>query len=141
MGFKENEVNVPNPLCTDTLVGMEALLLAQREAVLADIREHLHSTGEPGKLALMNYLEEVGDWVEADLLNDTDIALLSHELVRLRDIDGALARIEAGTYGTCIDCGEAIPVERLKVLPTALSCVKCQQAYERQHGLDHGVSL
>lgn len=120
---------------------MEAILLAERDAVLADIGEHLHCAGEPGKLALLNHLEAVGDWVEADLLNDTDIALLSHELVRLRDIDVALARIRAGTYGTCIDCGEDIPEARLSALPTAMCCVKCQQAYEKQHGLGHGTSL
>lgn len=134
-------MNAPRHTGTESRENMEPVLLAQREAVLADIREHLHSAGEPGKLALLNHLEAVGDWVEADLLNDTDIALLSHELVRLRDIDAALARIKAGTYGTCIDCGEAIPAARLNALPTALSCVKCQQAYEKQHGLGHGVSM
>ena len=120
---------------------MEKVLLAARESVLADIREHLHSEGGQGNLALLNHLEAVGDWVEADLLNDSDIALLSHELVRLRDIDAALKRIKDGTYGICIDCGDAIPQARLQALPTAMSCVKCQQAYEKQHGLGHGVSL
>lgn len=134
-------MNAPIPSGTDARENMEQVLLSQREAVLADIREHLHSAGEPGKLALLNHLEAVGDWVEADLLNDTDIALLSHELVRLRDIDAALARIKSGTYGVCIDCGEPIPLARLHALPTALSCVKCQQAYEKQRGLGHGVSL
>lgn len=134
-------MKAPRPNGTDTREDMEKVLLAERESVLADIRDHLHAEGEPGKLALLNHLEAVGDWVEADLLNDTDIALLSHELVRLRDIDAALARIKSGTYGVCIDCGEAIPAARLNVLPTAMSCVKCQQAYEKQHGLGHGVSL
>jgi DnaK suppressor protein len=134
-------VNAPRPTGTGARDGMEKVLLAERESVLADIRAHLHAEGEQGKLALLNHLEAVGDWVEADLLNDTDIALLSHELVRLRDIDAALARIKSGAYGICIDCGEAIPAARLNALPTAMSCVKCQQAYEKQHGLGHGVSL
>jgi DnaK suppressor protein len=134
-------VNAQGQTGTNPRENMEAILLAERDAVLADIREHLHSAGEPGKLALLNHLEAVGDWVEADLLNDTDIALLSHELVRLRDIDVALARIKDGTYGTCIDCGEDIPEARLNALPTAMSCVKCQQDYEKQHGLGHGTSL
>jgi DnaK suppressor protein len=134
-------VNTPSHTGSVAGESMEKVLLAERDTVLADIRMHLHSAGEPGKLALLNHLEAVGDWVEADLLNDTDIALLSHELVRLRDIDAALARIKSGTYGTCIDCGEAIPAARLNALPTAMSCVKCQQAYEKQHGLGHSVSI
>lgn len=124
-----------------SLEKIEAGLRAQRSAVLADIREHLHASGEPGKLALLNHLEEVGDWVEADLLNDTDIALLSHELVRLREIDAALARMKAGSYGSCIDCGEPIPAGRLVAHPTAECCIPCQEKFERQQGLRHGATL
>jgi DnaK suppressor protein len=116
-------------------------LLAERIKVLTDIREHLHASGEPGKLALLNHLEEAGDWVEADLLNDTDIALLSHELVRLREIDAALARMDEGNYGACMDCGESIPASRLAAHPTAECCVPCQEKYEQQHGLQHKASL
>ncbi|HEY0847571.1 MAG TPA: TraR/DksA C4-type zinc finger protein [Noviherbaspirillum sp.] len=119
----------------------EAMLRAERDNVLSDIRERLHASPDSNRMALLNHLETVGDWVEADLLNDTDIAMLSHELVRLRDIDGALARIKAGNYGVCMDCGEAIPNGRLAVLPTAQCCVRCQAAYEKQHGLVHNASL
>lgn len=124
-----------------TMDDYESRLRAERATVLAEIGEHLHASGEPGRMALINHLESVGDWVEADLLNDTDIALLSHELVRLRDIDAALGRIKSGSYGQCTDCGEAIPPARLAALPTAQSCVRCQEIYEKQHGLSHGVSL
>lgn len=37
----------------------------------------------------------------------------------------ALARIDAGRYGTCESCGKAIPVERLEALPYATLCVDC----------------
>jgi RNA polymerase-binding transcription factor DksA len=43
----------------------------------------------------------------------------------LDSIRGALARIEAGSYGTCRRCGEPIAAARLRVLPTALDCVEC----------------
>lgn len=128
-------------ISSSELEKIEAGLRAQRSEALADIREHLHASGEPGKLALLNHLEEVGDWVEADLLNDTDIALLSHELVRLREIDAALARMKAGSYGTCIDCGTSIPAGRLDAHPTAECCIPCQEKFERLHGLRHGATL
>ncbi|MEL5989837.1 TraR/DksA family transcriptional regulator [Microbacterium phosphatis] len=42
----------------------------------------------------------------------------------LRDIDAALERIDAGTYGVCEVCGEAIPEGRLLARPTAARCVR-----------------
>jgi RNA polymerase-binding transcription factor DksA len=39
----------------------------------------------------------------------------------------ALARVESGTYGYCIRCGEAISPRRLKALPTATHCIVCAQ--------------
>ena len=41
------------------------------------------------------------------------------------EIDKALARIEAGTYGRCVHCGTAIPEERLELRPFAMGCVSC----------------
>ncbi|MCB2222928.1 MAG: TraR/DksA C4-type zinc finger protein [Actinobacteria bacterium] len=43
----------------------------------------------------------------------------------LDKVDQALEAIEAGTYGICDDCGEAIPVARLDALPYATRCVEC----------------
>jgi DnaK suppressor protein len=43
-------------------------------------------------------------------------------------IDRALARIASGDYGVCEECGERIPLERLRVLPTAARCVPCARA-------------
>jgi len=40
-------------------------------------------------------------------------------------IDAALARIDAGSYGECAVCGEAIPAARLEAQPTAVTCVDC----------------
>jgi hypothetical protein len=46
----------------------------------------------------------------------------------VRDIDGALARIRMGTYGTCSDCGAAIQFLRLYQDPTVRSCLVCRPA-------------
>lgn len=46
----------------------------------------------------------------------------------LDQAETALARVEAGTYGTCITCGRPIPKERLAVRPAALQCVACASA-------------
>lgn len=44
---------------------------------------------------------------------------------RLKEVDGALERIENGTYGICAKCGKKIARERLEANPAAATCVKC----------------
>jgi DnaK suppressor protein len=46
----------------------------------------------------------------------------------IEEIDSALDRMDAGTYGACAHCGSAIPQERLEFRPFAAGCVSCQQA-------------
>lgn len=46
----------------------------------------------------------------------------------IAEIDAALVRIEAGTYGSCERCGGAIPEERLELRPFAGRCVACTAA-------------
>jgi RNA polymerase-binding protein DksA len=51
---------------------------------------------------------------------------------QVEDIQAALARIEAGTYGDCLTCGEAISPARLEALPMAQRCVACQERLEQR---------
>lgn len=46
-------------------------------------------------------------------------------------VEAALYRLDAGTYGDCVDCGDAISLQRLLVQPAALRCAACQSALER----------
>jgi DnaK suppressor protein len=50
---------------------------------------------------------------------------------RLDEIDAAQARLAAGTFGTCERCATAIPLARLRAMPTARLCVDCQRAAEQ----------
>ena len=45
-------------------------------------------------------------------------------------IDAALSRIAKGEFGSCLHCGEKIPVERLRAQPTASSCIPCARKAE-----------
>jgi DnaK suppressor protein len=45
----------------------------------------------------------------------------------LRDVERALAKLEAGTYGTCERCGRPITPERLEAIPWALLCIDCKK--------------
>ena len=109
---------------------IEAQLRADRSRLLEDVRDRLHASGDADKLALLNHLESVGDWVEASVFADNDMALLRRELDHLSEIDAALVRIKDGTYGICTECGERIGASRLEAQPTALHCIACQQQIE-----------
>ncbi len=65
--------------------------------------------------------------------NDRETALrvASGESQMLDDVAEALGRIDEGTYGTCIDCGDDIPKMRLEVFPAAKRCVACKEKFEK----------
>ena len=45
----------------------------------------------------------------------------------LRDVERAVSKMAAGTYGICERCGQPISVERLEALPWAVLCIDCKQ--------------
>jgi RNA polymerase-binding protein DksA len=69
-----------------------------------------------------------------DVVTELTTSLLSRLEGRQRheldEIDAAQARLEAGTYGSCEDCAAAIPLARLRAMPTARHCVACQRRHE-----------
>jgi DnaK suppressor protein len=54
--------------------------------------------------------------------------LLATATEHLADVDAALARIAAGTYGVCERCGREIAPDRLRARPTARTCITCAAA-------------
>lgn len=54
-----------------------------------------------------------------------ELSIEQNTLDLLSKVERALARVDAGTYGICESCGNAIPVERLDVLPYSTLCVEC----------------
>jgi RNA polymerase-binding protein DksA len=59
-----------------------------------------------------------------------NLGLASSEREVLHKIDLALKRIDEKTFGVCIECKKPIPVARLKALPYAETCLKCQEKLE-----------
>ncbi len=57
--------------------------------------------------------------------------LREREEQHLTQIEGALARIEDGTFGLCQNCGKPIAPERLEALPWALDCIDCHSKKRR----------
>jgi len=59
-------------------------------------------------------------------------ALVARSRRRLERVEAALRRLDEGTYGKCANCGAPIAPSRLKVLPAAPLCIKCQERQETQ---------
>lgn len=59
-----------------------------------------------------------GEWQRVEALRDAS-------RLQRREVDAALERVEDGTYGICLVCGNPIAAGRLDVWPTATVCVAC----------------
>jgi YteA family regulatory protein len=77
------------------------------------------STGE-----LSSYDNHPADMATETFERERDNAIDDAFSQRLEEIDQALARIENGTYGVCVVCGEPIPYERLEAIPSAPTCLE-----------------
>ncbi|HEY4804242.1 MAG TPA: TraR/DksA C4-type zinc finger protein [Paraburkholderia sp.] len=118
------------------LTSSELMLLQQR---LCERRRELLAMlhGEYGDLAGARPPEALGPESHPDETasrkagDELRAALARHDFRELQQIDGALARIAAGLYGACVECGEPIGYERLAAAPYTARCVSCQTAFER----------
>ncbi len=60
-----------------------------------------------------------------------DLALRDRNRQHLDAVEAALARLDDGTFGTCVRCGRLIAPERLDALPWAAHCIDCQRIVGR----------
>jgi DnaK suppressor protein len=105
------------------------LLLAERDAYLRQAEslqaeaEQLAEDMEPGDI---QFDEESGEGGTLNVERERDLALSAQARAAVEEIDRALAKLDAGTYGVCEQCGQPIKKARLKALPYAALCVDCK---------------
>jgi DnaK suppressor protein len=58
------------------------------------------------------------------------LGLIENEQATLDQVQTALNRLDAGSYGKCLECGEAIARQRLQYLPYAKLCIQCARKQE-----------
>jgi hypothetical protein len=56
---------------------------------------------------------------------------VARDVREAKQLSAALARIDEGTFGCCVQCGAEIDFKRLLEHPAAARCVRCQSVYER----------
>lgn len=85
------------------------------------LARHVHHREEP---LPQDFAEQA-----VELENSETMVALEEELSEQeREVERALARLEAGSYGTCTGCGEQIAEQRLQALPATALCIKCAAA-------------
>ena len=101
------------------------LLVAKRDELMDIIRKNQDM--EPITSEVGDDADQAGQSLEKEMIFEVS----DNERNALDQIEGALRKIEKGTYGLCETCQKPIMKERLKALPFARYCIGCQSTSER----------
>ena len=99
-------------------------LVTERDRLRAGLAEGIQA---PGQMTYGSQAAAASQVFE----QQRDLALRDKSLAQLEAVEAALARLDAGTYGRCIDCGQAVAPGRLAALPWAARCIDCQGRHDR----------
>ncbi len=99
--------------------------------------EYQRLTAELGRLTTvkheaLGYGNHMADDATEVFEQAKNLALRQNLERQLELVKGALSRFASGTYGVCQRCGEKIDFARLKALPYATMCLRCQQRVEKR---------
>ena len=94
---------------------------------LAKVRE----SARHDKDETAGYGNGVGEAASETSEAERDVALIDNLEQMRSHVTEALTRIDDGSYGSCVTCGNPIPPERLEALPHASQCVACKS--KEQH--------
>lgn len=99
-------------------------VLERRQAQLAN------TNGNRDALAIQTSPDEL-DRIQHASARDYAMDNLERRSDRLREVQTALRRIEAGSFGVCAGCSESINRKRLAAVPWASFCIVCQKEVDR----------
>ncbi len=113
----------------ETIKEIEKQLLSQKKQILDDLSDLSHKDEHESDDRGVSF-PEYGDKPDenAQEISDYSTNVVTEKVLEksLADIDGALNRIKAKTYGICKYCGKPIAERRLLARPTANSCISCK---------------
>lgn len=103
--------------------------LLQRElSVLNESVESHRTHHTDGGVHIRTHRGETDDDAVVEEMNQLEIGALQRGTEAVHEVQAALARLAAGTYGVCTSCGEDIAPQRLSVAPAARMCMACATA-------------
>jgi RNA polymerase-binding protein DksA len=127
---------VKNKFTKKELLEFKKIILAKKEEILDQIK---HIADDTLKKSQKDAAGDISGYTYhmADVATDTydrefSLGLASNERDALYELDDALKKVEDGTFGICEDCKSLIAKNRLKAVPSARLCVKCQERREKK---------
>lgn len=118
-----------------TLNEFKKLLLERKEAITDEINhissDTLKRTQKDASGDISGYSYHMADVATDNYDREFSLELAGNERKTLYEIDVALHRIDDGSFGICEGCSCLITKKRLKAVPYARSCIKCQEAKEK----------
>ncbi len=102
----------------------------QLRALTGELRHGIGASAE--RAAPVDLEDPIGRLSRMDAMQQQKMAEAQVRLmkVRLELAQEALARVDAGTYGACLDCGDDVDPRRLQVRPETPWCLACQAERE-----------
>lgn len=133
----KRDLRVQNPLArsqsterecmTDQIDILKAVLWNKRSELAWSIRSR------SSQLSIGEVERELMDRIQGMSTREEAVTYLDILNRNLAAVDTALQAMEEGSYGTCADCGEPIAVRRLKAIPWASRCIRCQGMHDCRH--------
>lgn len=123
--------NDENKLDAETIAKIKAELLEEREQINKDLGD-IVSNSEINKVKFPEYGSKMDE--NAQEIDEYTTNLATDRVLEgaLRDIEGALERIEDGSYGVCKYCKKDIGRKRLLARPVASACIECKTKLQNQ---------
>lgn len=81
---------------------------------------------------LSGYSFHMADMATDNFDREFNLGLASNEQQILNLVDAAIRKIDEGAYGLCEYCSKPIPQKRLRAMPHAPLCIKCQEIEEKK---------
>lgn len=113
---------------------MKARLEAKRDELRSNIANLTEAKPTPVDPTIASEGPQDFEEIAVDFLEmQQEQSILVNEQALLTQVERALERIENGTYGKCVNCGQPIPEKRLEAIPWAERDVKCEELVEQRN--------
>jgi RNA polymerase-binding transcription factor DksA len=122
-------------LLPSDLEELERRLRSREQELRAELHELAQRSTDERFTRVASEVPDTEDAALADVVIDVNNAAIQRGAQELKEVDEALARCAAGTYGVCLRCGNPIALERLMAIPTARYDARCQKLQEHEKGI------
>lgn len=118
------------------LKDFKKIVLKRKDEVIDDIQhisdDTLKKSQKEASGDISGYTYHMADVATDNYDREFSLGLASNERQSLYELEDALKRIEDGSFGICDDCKNNISKIRLKAVPSARLCIKCQKKREKK---------